>query len=87
VVLAIHGGGFRGGERSSWLPQILKLAQHGYVAATVDYRFAPRTQFPAPLQDVKAAVRFLRANAAKYPEEFALHRQREREILEETEAG
>jgi acetyl esterase/lipase len=66
VILAIHGGGFRGGERASWLPEILKLAQHGYVAATVDYRFAPRTQFPAPLQDVKAAVRFLRANAAKY---------------------
>jgi acetyl esterase/lipase len=66
AVLAIHGGGFRAGERASYLPTMLRLAQHGYVAATVDYRLAPRSQFPAALQDVKAAVRFLRANATRF---------------------
>src|SRR5215468_2318868 len=66
AVLAIHGGGFQGGSRSTYLPQIIRLAQHGYVAATVDYRLAPRSQFPAAVQDVKAAVRFLRAGAERF---------------------
>jgi acetyl esterase/lipase len=44
----------------------IRLAQNGYVAATVSYRLAPMFQFPLPLHDVKSAVRFLRANADKY---------------------
>jgi dienelactone hydrolase len=44
----------------------IKLARNGYVAATVSYRLTPMYQFPLPLHDVKAAVRFLRANAGKY---------------------
>ena len=44
----------------------IRLAQRGYVAATASYRLAPRHQFPAAVEDVKAAVRFLRANADKY---------------------
>ena len=66
AVLAIHGGGFSHGDRTTYLPLVLRLAQHGYVAATVDYRLAPRAQFPAALQDVKAAVRFLRASAERF---------------------
>ncbi len=66
AVLLVHGGGFRGGARSGYLPLAVKLAEHGYVAATADYRLSPRNQFPAAVEDVKAAVRFLRANAAKY---------------------
>ena len=66
TVLLIHGGGFRAGNRQSYLPEAIRLAKRGYVAATASYRLAPRNQFPAPVHDVKAAVRFLRANAAKY---------------------
>lgn len=66
AIVMIHGGGFRGGNRQSYLPMAVRLAEHGYVAATVSYRLAPRNQFPAAVEDVKAAVRFLRANAAKY---------------------
>src|SRR6266851_7022707 len=55
AVLCIHGGGFRAGNRESYLPLCIRLAQHGYVAATVTYRLAPKFQFPAPLHDVKAA--------------------------------
>src|SRR5262245_41210089 len=66
AVLLIHGGGFRAGNKESYLPLAIKLAERGYVAATANYRLAPRNQFPAAVQDVKAAVRFLRANAAKY---------------------
>jgi len=63
AVVAIHGGGFRAGKRESYSALILKLAERGYVAATVDYRLSPAHQFPAPVEDVKAAVRYLRANA------------------------
>jgi len=65
-VVLIHGGGFSGGKRDSYLPMAIKLAQNGYVAAAVSYRLTPMFQFPLPLHDVKAAVRFLRANAGKY---------------------
>lgn len=66
AVLLVHGGGFRGGAKEGYIALAVKLAERGYVAATVTYRLAPANQFPAPVQDVKAAVRFLRANAAKY---------------------
>lgn len=66
AVVCIHGGGFRGGTRQRYLPIAYHLAQHGYVAAVVSYRLSPMNQFPAPVEDVKAAVRFLRANAARF---------------------
>ncbi len=66
AVICIHGGGFRAGSREGYDGLILKLAEQGYVAATVSYRLAPKHQFPAAVHDVKAAVRWLRANAEKY---------------------
>ncbi len=66
AVVCIHGGGFRAGTRQSYDGLIKKLAENGYVAVTVTYRLAPKYQFPAAVYDVKAAVRWLRANAAKY---------------------
>jgi acetyl esterase/lipase len=66
AILCIHGGGFRAGTRDGYNGLIKKLAEHGYVAATVTYRLAPKYQFPAAVYDCKAAVRFLRANAEKY---------------------
>jgi acetyl esterase/lipase len=65
AVLCIHGGGFRAGSRMSYEVLCMRLAKEGYVAATVDYRLAPKAPFPAAVYDVKAAVRYLRANAAK----------------------
>jgi len=66
AVLLVHGGGFRAGAKESYVPLAVKLAGHGYVAATANYRLSPRNQFPAAVHDVKSAVRFLRANAEKY---------------------
>lgn len=66
AVLCIHGGGFRAGSRAGYHALAIKLVQRGYVAATASYRLAPRHQFPAAVEDVKAAVRFLRANAKEY---------------------
>lgn len=66
AVICIHGGGFRAGTRDGYNNLITQLAERGYVAVTVTYRLAPKYQFPAAVYDVKAAVRWLRANAAKY---------------------
>jgi acetyl esterase/lipase len=64
AILCIHGGGFRAGTREGYDGLCVKLAQQGYVAATVTYRLSPAYRFPAAVQDCKAAVRWLRANAA-----------------------
>ena len=65
AILAIHGGGFRAGSRKGYSATCATLAEHqGYVCATADYRLAPAAPFPAAVYDVKAAVRYLRANAA-----------------------
>lgn len=66
AVICIHGGGFRAGSKDGYNKLCLMLAQHGFVATTVDYRLAPKYQFPAAVHDVKAAVRWMRANAKKY---------------------
>ena len=66
AVVCIHGGGFRAGKRESYDRLCVTLAERGYVAVTVTYRLAPAYPFPAAVQDCKAAVRWLRANAAKY---------------------
>ena len=66
AIVCIHGGGFRAGKRESYDGLIVRLAEQGYVAITVTYRLAPKYQFPAAVHDTKAAVRWLRANAAKY---------------------
>jgi acetyl esterase/lipase len=66
AVICIHGGGFRAGKRDGYDGLCIRLAQHGYVAMTVSYRLAPKYPFPAAIHDVKASVRWARANAAKY---------------------
>ena len=66
TIVCIHGGGFRAGDRQGYNGAIKMLAEHGYVAVTVEYRLAPKYPFPAAIHDVKASVRWLRANAAKY---------------------
>ena len=65
-IVCIHGGGFRAGKREGYDKLLVTLAEHGYVAITVTYRLAPAYPFPAAVYDCKAAVRWFRANAAKY---------------------
>ena len=62
----VHGGGWGAGERSAYHPLMLGWAQHGIVCVSVDYRLAPKYHFPSQLEDVKCAVRWVRANAGKY---------------------
>jgi acetyl esterase/lipase len=65
-VVCLHGGGWRLGNKRDLREWIRFLAGEGYVAASVGYRLAPAHTFPAQIEDAKTAVRFLRANAAKY---------------------
>lgn len=64
-VLIIHRGGWVGGSKDRYRQVIQDFAKHGYVAASVGYRFAPKHRFPAQIEDCKCAVRWMRANAAE----------------------
>jgi acetyl esterase/lipase len=66
AVVCIHGGGWVGGDRGQMRQTIRVLAGRGYVAVSPDYRLAPKDHFPAPIEDCKAAVRWLRAHAKEY---------------------
>jgi acetyl esterase/lipase len=64
AVIWIHGGGWREGSRD-WTPNDL-LAVRGFVTASISYRLSGEAIFPAQIHDVKAAIRFLRSNAARW---------------------
>lgn len=67
LVINIHGGGFMMGSRAMLNGAMLRaLLARGVAVASVDYRLSGEARFPAAVQDVKAAVRHLRANAAAY---------------------
>lgn len=66
VVVYIHGGAFRTGDSSMVGAKVQPLLDAGYAVASVNYRLSGEARFPAAVQDVKAAVRFLRASATTY---------------------
>jgi acetyl esterase len=68
AVILIHGGGFVEGTRSGMKQLCGQLSDSGFAAFTIDYRFAPQFTFPSQVNDVSAAVSWLRtpATAATY---------------------
>lgn len=67
VIIAIHGGGFfTGSKDSDDIAVMLKGIEYGYAVVAVDYRLSNEATFPAAVNDVKAAVRFIVKNAEKY---------------------
>lgn len=66
ALILIHGGGWRSGNKSMQVPLARQIAAFGYVTASVEYRLSPEALYPAAVYDLKAAIRFLRANAVKY---------------------
>lgn len=64
LVMMIHGGGWSSGSRANFFSP--ELVEQGFAVASIDYRLAPDARFPAFIQDVKSAIRFLRAHAAEY---------------------
>jgi acetyl esterase/lipase len=67
VILHIHGGGFAiGDKRDIHVLAFLKGLARGYAVVSVNYRLSGEATFPAGLQDIKAAIRWLRANSRQY---------------------
>jgi pectinesterase len=66
AVILVHGGAWITGNHSMENPFAMELARRGYVAATVEYRLSNEAKYPAPIHDLKASIRWLRANAASF---------------------
>lgn len=66
LLVAIHGGGWRGGGRGFYKYWGAFLARHGYALFTIEYRLGKSGAYPAAVYDVKAAIQFMRANAAEF---------------------
>jgi acetyl esterase/lipase len=65
LVIWVHGGGWSAGSKDGNNPA-MRLLSKGYAVAAINYRLSQHAVFPAQIEDVKEAVRFLRAGAAKY---------------------
>jgi acetyl esterase/lipase len=75
-VLLIHGGGWRSGNRQMEWPMAQHLAADGYVTTTVEYRLSVEALYPTAVYDLKAAIRWMRANASEYnidPDKIAVY--------------
>ena len=73
LMIWIHGGAWMGGSQAN--PPVLYLVNQGFAVASVQYRFVQDAIWPAQAYDCKAAIRFLRANAARYnfdPDRFGV---------------
>jgi pectinesterase len=75
VLLLIHGGGWRSGNKSMENPLAMMIAAKGYVTVCVEYRLSPEALYPAAVYDIKTAILFLRVNAKKFgidPDKMAI---------------
>lgn len=82
TVVWVHGGGWAGGEKGDINNTEIKIDQfrdllldNGYAIAAVEYRLMPKVKFPVPMQDVAAAVRYLKSHSGEYgldPDRFVL---------------
>ena len=72
LIIWVHGGAWRGGDKTNYIR--MEYLKAGYAGASINYRLSQHAVFPAQIEDVKAAVRWLRANAETYrldPNRFA----------------
>lgn len=75
AILLVHGGGWRQGERGVMRGYGERLAAAGFVGVAPEYRLTPESAWPAQIHDIKAAVRWVRANADELgvdPERIAI---------------
>jgi acetyl esterase/lipase len=68
VTMYVHGGGWSSGDKAQGAGalEIPALQRAGFLVVSVNYRLAPEYVFPAMIEDVKCAVRYLRAHASQY---------------------
>ncbi|WP_353133640.1 alpha/beta hydrolase [Pseudopedobacter sp.] len=65
-VILIHGGGWQSGDKSQMHAIAKTLAGYGYVAFSVEYRLSLEAKYPQAVYDLKAAIRWMRANAKQF---------------------
>lgn len=65
-VLLIHGGGWRSGNKANLVPFAQRLAEQGYVCASVEQRLSMEASYPAAAHDLNEAIRFLKHQAQLY---------------------
>jgi len=67
VIAFIHGGGWKGGNKTSGLNNLARFVQSGhYAGISIGYRLTSEAQWPAQIHDCKAAIRWIKANAKKH---------------------
>ncbi len=64
--ILVHGGGWMKGDKEKFTPLAIALAEKGYVVANIEYRLGGAAKYPASVQDCSLAVRYVRANAARF---------------------
>jgi acetyl esterase/lipase len=65
AMIHLHGGGFTAGNKEGLADRVAPFVALGYVAIPIDYRLAGQAKWPAQIEDVKAAIRWARANAGR----------------------
>lgn len=65
--ILVHGGGFMRGDKTSYIKPLFEpLGQAGFAWFTINYRLAPTNRYPACVEDVESAIRWVKAHAAEY---------------------
>ena len=75
LLVLIHGGGWRGGDRADYKVYMIPFAKEGYITATVSYRFISDSPYPGCAEDIEDAVQWFFNNSEKYgydPDRIAL---------------
>jgi alpha-L-fucosidase 2 len=67
TVIIVHGGGWVNGTKTTYVPPLFEpLTKGGFTWFTINYRLAPAHPYPAALDDVNAAIRWVKKNAKAY---------------------
>jgi pectinesterase len=66
ALVMVHGGAWRSGTKEMEHPMAQYAAAHGYVAVPVEYRMSLEAKYPNAVYDIKAAIRWIKANSEKY---------------------
>jgi triacylglycerol lipase len=66
AVLVIHGGAWMSGSKTHWLRHGNRLASHGFVVVAINYRLAPKSKFPAQMEDVRDALAWIGNHSTEF---------------------
>ena len=66
VLIYLCGGGWAKVDRNVWMPELVYYAKHGFCVVSIEYSTSNVASFPTPIEEIKLAIRYLRANAKKY---------------------